>query len=102
MDEPAQRVIDPRRVKQGERPLVVVHEFAVRGLVADGGERGTGKVAGKLHGVGAAAGQFVAAFDHVRVGDLLIPDPDLDMRAVFRDERLEAARAGRRENPQAA
>ena len=89
MHEPAQGIVDPRRVEQGERPLAVVDELAVGGLVADRGERGDGEMAREFGRVGAAAGQFVAAFDHVGVGNLLRPDPDLDQRAIFRDQRLE-------------
>ena len=90
MHEAAERIIDARRVEQGERPLGAEVELAVRGLVADRGQRRHGKEARELGGVGAAAArQFVAAFDHVGVGNLLRADADLDRGAVFRDERLE-------------
>ncbi len=87
--EAAQRIIDPRRVEQGERPLGAEVELAVRRLVADRGERGHGKKTREFGGVGAAARQLVAALDHIRVGDLLRADADLDRGAVFADQRLE-------------
>ena len=87
--EPAQRIIDARRVEQGERPLGAEVELAVRGLVADRGERRHGKETRELRRVGAAARQLIAAFDHIRVGNLLRADADLDRGAVFRDQRLE-------------
>ena len=37
----------------------------------------------------AAAPKFVAAFEHVRVGDLLRPRADLNFRAIFLDQRFE-------------
>ena len=83
MHEAAQRIVDPRRVEQGERPLGAEVELAVRGLVADRGERRHGKEARELRRVGAAAGQLVAAFDHIRIGNLLRADADLDRGAVF-------------------
>ena len=79
MHEAAERIIDARRVEQGERPLGAEVELAVRGLVADRGQRRHGKETRELRGVGAAAArQLVAAFDHVRVGYLLRADADLD------------------------
>ena len=89
MDEAAQRIIDARRVEQGERPLGAEVELAVRGFVADRRQRRDRKETGQLRGVGAAAGQFVAALDHVRVGDLRRADADLHHGAVFADQRLE-------------
>ena len=87
--EPAQGIVDPRRVEQRERPLAGMDELPVGGLVADGGERGYGEMAREFGRVGAVAGHFVAAFDHIRIGNFLRSDPDLDQRAIFRDERLE-------------
>ena len=84
MHEAAQRIIDARRVEQSERPLGAEVELAVRRLVADGGERGHGEKARELGGVGAAARQFVAALDHVRVGNFLRADADLDRRRRIR------------------
>ena len=89
MHEAAERIIDARRVEQGERPLGAEVEFAVRGLIANRRQRRHGKEARELGGVGAAARQLVAAFDHVWVGNLLRADADLDRRPVFRDQRLE-------------
>ena len=89
MDEPAQRIVDARRVEQRQRAMVAEHELAVRGFIADRGERGDGKEARQFGRVSASARQFVAAFDHVRVRDLLRADPDLDGRAVFGHQRLE-------------
>ena len=89
MHEPAQRIIDARRVEQRERPLGAEVELAVRDFVADRRQRGDGKETRQLGRVGAAAGQLVAALDHVRVGDLRRADADLDRRAVFADQRLE-------------
>ena len=89
MDEAAQRIIDARRVEQRQRPLGAEVELAVGDLVADRRQRGDGKEAREFGGVGAAARQFVAAFEHVRVGDLLRADADLDRGAVFADQRLE-------------
>ena len=83
VDEAAQRVVDAQRVEQGERPLGADVELAVGDLVADRRQRGGGKVARELGGVGAAARQFVAALEHIRVGDLLRADADLDRGAVF-------------------
>ena len=89
VDEAAERIVDARRIEQGERPLGAEVEFAVGGFVADRRQRRDGKETRQLRGVGAAAGQFVAAFDHVRVGDLRRADADLHDGAVFADQRLE-------------
>ena len=103
MDEPAQRIIDPRRVEQRERPLDAGAdvERAVGDLVADHGERGRGEIARELGGGGAAAAEFVAALEHVGVGDLLRADADLDRRAEFLDQRLELFEQIARGNPRA-
>ena len=100
MHEASQRIVDPRRVEQGERALGAEEEFAVRGFVADRGQRGDREKTREFDGVGAAARQLVAAFDHIRVGDLLRADADLDRGAILGDERLElfdeiAAKIGR-------
>ena len=88
MHEAAERIIDAGRVEQGERPLGAEVELAVRGLIANRGQRRHGKEPCELGGVGAAARQLVAAFDHVRVGNLLRADADLDRGPVLRHERL--------------
>ena len=90
VNEAPQRIIDPRRVEQGERPLGAEVELAVSRFVADGGERRHGEKTRQLGGVGAAAaGQLIAALDHVRVGNLLGADADLDRGAVFAHQRFE-------------
>ena len=75
VDEAAQRIIDARRVEQGERPLGAEVELAVRRLVADRRQRRHGKEPGEVRRVAAAAREFVAAFDDVRVGNFLAPTP---------------------------
>ena len=91
MDEPAQRVVDPRRVEQSDRPLEAGADFegAVGDLVADHGERRHGEEARQFGGGGAAAAKFVAALEDVRIRDFLPADADLDRRAEFLDQRLE-------------
>ncbi len=88
MHETAERIIDAGRVEQSERPLGAEVEFAVRGLVADRGQRRHGKETREFGRVGAAARHLVAAFDHVRIGNLLRANADLDRGAVLRHERL--------------
>ena len=91
VDEPAQRVIDPHRVEQRDRPLETGADFerAVGDLVADRVQLGNGKEARELGGGRAAAPEFVAALEHVRIGDFLRADADLDRRAEFLDQRFE-------------
>ena len=51
MHEPAQRIVDPRRVEQRERALGAEEEFAVGDLVADRGQRGDGEKTREFDGV---------------------------------------------------
>jgi hypothetical protein len=63
--EAAQRIVDPRRVEQGERPLGAEVELAVRSFVADRRQRRDGKETRQFSRVGAAARELVAAFDSI-------------------------------------
>ena len=91
MHEPAQRIVDPRRVEQRQRPLGAGADFehAVGDLVADHRERGRGKMAREFGGGDAAATEFVAGLEHVGVGDFLSAEPDFHLGAELARERLE-------------
>ncbi len=104
MHQPAQRIIYPRGVEQSERALGAGTDFKhpVGDFVADDGERGRREMARDVGRADAAAPEFVAALEHVRVGDLLRARPDFDLGAIFARPAARAARADRRENPPAA
>ena len=91
VDQPAQRIIDPDRVEQGEWARLALDQLigAVGDLVADQREQRRREIAREFGGGDLAASEFVAAFERVGIGDFLAADAGLDRRAIFRDERPE-------------
>ena len=90
--EPPQRIVDPHRVEQRERPLARRGGFRTAPSAISSpttASEGTGKEARELGRGRAAAPEFVAALEDVGIGDFLRADADFDRRAEFRDERLE-------------
>ena len=92
MHEAAQRVVDPHRVEERQRPRLAARRSPrCRRRSRRRRRRGaaSGNARARSAAVTRAAAELVAALEHVGVGDLLAAHPDLDGRAVVAHEVVE-------------
>ena len=89
VQQAAQRVVDPKRVEQGERPRFpgFEHPGAVGDLVADIGQHRRREIARQLGDREIAVDEFVAGFGDERIRDLLVADADIEGGAELLAER---------------
>ena len=91
VDEPAQRVIDARRVEQSDRPLEPGRISNAPSVISSPttASDGTGKKRASSAAVAPRRKSSSPLSRHVRIRDFLPADADLDRRAEFLNQRLE-------------
>jgi hypothetical protein len=81
-----QREIDAAGVEMRKRIVFGGMEQAIRGFIANLRQLGGGKIA-RQAGAHRAIERQGGAIDHIRIRDLMLRQPDADMRAVILIQR---------------